>query len=69
MNFLKGNKMMKNVYISKGNENLVVHISKEDYENLIELLEIANEFFKKEGETLLIIECQDIIEKLKRFEE
>jgi hypothetical protein len=61
--------MMKNVYISRGNENLVVHISKEDYENLIELLEIANEFFKKEGETLLIIECQDIIEKLKRFEE
>jgi hypothetical protein len=49
------------------NENLVVHISKEDYENLIELLEIANEFFKKEGETLLIIECQDMIEKLKNI--
>jgi len=40
-------------------------LSKEDYEDLIDLLEIANEFFKRHGCTLLIIECQNMIEKLK----
>jgi hypothetical protein len=46
-----------------------IYISKKDYEKIIELLEIAMEFFKKEGYVELIIECQKVLDRLRGNEE